>query len=276
MSGPACDKAASELDKLFEQLCLMPPDIGPMASKGKQRAQTEETTERDVGDNEEWPWDCTEEFYSPNDGGRCSGNVSDLMSREEGETTVGRHDQVGGTQSKGKIVVAGRLMVEPCKDTSRTAKDGGKAAEKYHGQDFGTTDDTGVGAATADISREPPPRAKPKGRKLTDTEKQEVTLGAKGEKKGTRRCQECKMLATHNSRTCPSLPHNQQRLEALRNKKGPGRPPGSKNNSKRAGEDEETDGGKKRARTRQKETPVNFYTELECESEEDDRMEVDD
>ena len=33
---------------------------------------------------------------------------------------------------------------------------------------------------------------------------------------------------THNSRTCPTLEHNQQRLEAMRNKKR-GRPPGAKN-----------------------------------------------
>ncbi|KAF8699463.1 hypothetical protein HU200_034687 [Digitaria exilis] len=42
------------------------------------------------------------------------------------------------------------------------------------------------------ISRMPPPRAKTKGRKMTETEKKQVTLGAKGEKKGTRRCSICK------------------------------------------------------------------------------------
>ena len=34
------------------------------------------------------------------------------------------------------------------------------------------------------ISRVPPQRAKPKGRNMTESEKKQVTLGAKGEKKG--------------------------------------------------------------------------------------------
>jgi len=63
---------------------------------------------------------------------------------------------------------------------------------------------------------------------MTESEKKQVTLGAKGEKKGTRRCSVCGFYMTHNSRTCPTLEHNQQRLEAMRNKKR-GRPPGAKN-----------------------------------------------
>lgn len=78
------------------------------------------------------------------------------------------------------------------------------------------------------ISMDPPPRAKTKGRCKTASEKKEVTLGAQGEKKGTRRCSVCKLYSTHNSLTCPMLPKNKERLEAMKNKKR-GRPAGAKN-----------------------------------------------
>jgi hypothetical protein len=45
----------------------------------------------------------------------------------------------------------------------------------------------------------------PKGRKMTETEKQSATLGAKGPKLGTRRCHECGKYTTHNARTCPTF-----------------------------------------------------------------------
>jgi hypothetical protein len=93
-----------------------------------------------------------------------------------------------------------------------------------------------------DICRDPPVQAKPKGRKMTETEKQSATLGAKGPKLGTRRCHECGKYTTHNARTCPTLPHNQKRLEALRSKRGPGRPPRAVNKSKIARQADDSEG----------------------------------
>lgn len=78
----------------------------------------------------------------------------------------------------------------------------------------------------------PPPQAKTKGRGVPDAEIRVVTLGAQGAKKGTRRCGVCLTYTTHNSRTCPTLEHNKERLEAKKNKKR-GRPPGAKNRSTR-------------------------------------------
>jgi hypothetical protein len=99
--------------------------------------------------------------------------------------------------------------------------------------------------SNGDISREPPARAKPKGRKMTKSEKQSATLGTKGPKLETRKCHECGKYAPHNSRTCPTLPHNQQRLEALRIKREPGRPPGDVNKSKIAGQADGSEGAAK-------------------------------
>jgi hypothetical protein len=110
--------------------------------------------------------------------------------------------------------------------------------------------------SNADISREPPVRAKPKGRKMTETEKQSATLGAKGPKLGTRRCHECGKYTTHNARTCPTLPHNQKRLEALRSKMGPGRLPRAMNKSKIARGPMEVRGKRKAENTRERDPNV--------------------
>lgn len=69
----------------------------------------------------------------------------------------------------------------------------------------------------------PPEKSKP-----TESEKAAVTLGALGEKLGTRKCKACGLYATHNARTCLTLEHNRIRLEAMRNKER-GRPPGTRN-----------------------------------------------
>ena len=76
-----------------------------------------------------------------------------------------------------------------------------------------------------------PPQAKTKVCCKTSSEKNEVTLGAQGEKKGNRRCSVCHLYSTHNSVTCPTLEKNKDRLEAKRNKKR-GRPAGAKNKKK--------------------------------------------
>uniref|UniRef100_K3XQ28 Protein FAR1-RELATED SEQUENCE n=1 Tax=Setaria italica TaxID=4555 RepID=K3XQ28_SETIT len=76
------------------------------------------------------------------------------------------------------------------------------------------------------ISRVPPTRSKTKGRSIPPSEKKEITLGAKGVKKGTRKCSICGYYATHNARTCPKLQHNKEPLEVLKNRMR-GRPRGA-------------------------------------------------
>jgi hypothetical protein len=127
----------------------------------------------------------------------------------------------------------------------------------------------------ADIRRERPGQAKPKGRKMTETEKQSATLGAKGPKLGTRRCHECGKYTTHNARTCPTLPHNQKRLEALRSKRGPGRPPGAANKSKIARQMDDSEGHSERPRARESVTPSRLGDELGRGSEDQDDMDID-
>jgi hypothetical protein len=117
--------------------------------------------------------------------------------------------------------------------------------------------------------------AKPKGRKMTETEKQSATLGAKGPKLGTRRCHECGKYTTHNARTCPTLPHNQKRLEAMRSKRGPGRPLGSANKSKIARQAEHTEGGSERPRAQESVTPTRISDELSSGSEDHVDMDID-
>jgi hypothetical protein len=128
---------------------------------------------------------------------------------------------------------------------------------------------------TADISRDPPMHAKPKGRKMTETEKQSATLGARGPKLGTRRCHECGKVTTHNARTCPTLPHNQKRLEAMRSKRGPGRPPGSANKRKIALQAEDSEGGSDRPRATDSVTQARHSDELSSGSEDHVDMDID-
>ncbi|KAF8768991.1 hypothetical protein HU200_004532 [Digitaria exilis] len=128
------------------------------------------------------------------------------------------------------------------------------------------------------ISRMPPPRAKTKGRKMTETEKKQVTLGAKGEKKGTRRCSICKQYVTHNSRTCPLLDHNRERLEAMRNRNTErGRPVGAKNKSNAVREEGVEQGrGITRPATRRKVVANNMYSGWDSDSRSTDDTDCED
>jgi len=71
-------------------------------------------------------------------------------------------------------------------------------------------------------------RARPKGRTIPESEKYVLKLGAKGEKKMTRKCTICGIKDGHNSRTCLSKEENRERLASLSGRKR-GRPPGSRN-----------------------------------------------
>jgi hypothetical protein len=110
---------------------------------------------------------------------------------------------------------------------------------------------------------------------MTETEKQSATLGAKGPKLGTRRCHECGKYTTHNARTCPTLPHNQKRLEALRSKRGPGRPPGAANKSKIARQADDSEGRSERPIAQESVTRSGLSDALGSVSEDPVEMDID-
>lgn len=116
------------------------------------------------------------------------------------------------------------------------------------------------------INLVPPEKAKPKGRNKTESEKAAVTLGALGEKLGTRKCKACGQYATHNARTCLSLEHNRMRLEEMKNKKR-GRPPGAKNKKVSWEHVTDRDEEDNRVKTRQKVVAENTYTGLDSDNE---------
>ena len=94
-----------------------------------------------------------------------------------------------------------------------------------------------------------PNNARPKGRTIKTSEQRVVKLGAKGEKKKTRKCQKCGIADGHNSRTCLSIEENRVKLASLADRKR-GRPPGSRNkNSTMAPQWNETSTSKKHKHT---------------------------
>jgi hypothetical protein len=114
-----------------------------------------------------------------------------------------------------------------------------------------------------------PPEAKTKGRSKTSSEKNEVTLGAQGEKKGTRRCSVCHLYSTHNSATCPTLEKNQDRLEAKKNKKR-GRPPGGKNKKNKSVHGNDREMQEKRPMEKRRLLEDRSYKQILSNSEDDD------
>jgi hypothetical protein len=116
------------------------------------------------------------------------------------------------------------------------------------------------------INREPPPRAKTKGWSILESEKKEISLGAKGPEKGTRRCSSCGYFATHNSRTCLKLKHNKARLEEMKNRTR-GKPRGVHN---KCSDILHCSGGEKHnvpQSTRDKELPTETFTISDSESD---------
>uniref|UniRef100_K3ZM25 Protein FAR1-RELATED SEQUENCE n=1 Tax=Setaria italica TaxID=4555 RepID=K3ZM25_SETIT len=105
-----------------------------------------------------------------------------------------------------------------------------------------------------------------KGRSIPPSEKKEISLGAKGVKKGTRRCSICGYYATHNARTCPKLQHNKERLEVLKNRMR-GRPRGTQHKSSASQHDS---GGEEHNIGRQQDTKKcqeNKYIDYESNDE---------
>ncbi|PUZ60958.1 hypothetical protein GQ55_4G226100 [Panicum hallii var. hallii] len=134
---------------------------------------------------------------------------------------------------------------------------------KNFSRDIGPRSNSGQRQATAAanaiddsmISQVPPPLAKPKGRKMTASEKKEVTLGAKGEK-GTRKC---------------CLEHSRERLEAKQNRQR-GRPPGAKNKSSAMQHDGVQQEHKTIPATGREVLPKNEYSEWDNDSGSADDM----
>lgn len=78
------------------------------------------------------------------------------------------------------------------------------------------------------VSLQKPDRAKPKGRTIKESEARTLKLGARGEKKMTRKCKNCGIADGHNIRTCLAIEENRIKLANMDGRKR-GRPRGSKN-----------------------------------------------
>ncbi|CAD6226630.1 unnamed protein product [Miscanthus lutarioriparius] len=124
------------------------------------------------------------------------------------------------------------------------------------------------------ISMDRPPQAKTKGRCKTSSEKNEVTLGAQGEKKGNRRCSVCHLYSTHNSVTCPTLEKNKDRLDAKKNKKR-GRHAGANNKKNKSDHGNDRNMQEERPMERRRLLEDRSYIEIHRNSDDDDEY-VDD
>ncbi|XP_072149963.1 uncharacterized protein [Setaria viridis] len=215
MSRAAHIRTREVLAKLDKDNKEIPPDIGPSTTNMHQESPGEELS------------DCSES----DDGYGDNTNDEQLAKRVTQELGQANVDGNEARESiKGKMVLATNLdafggefvrnEVVLTNQTDMTTKDA-----RVH---EGCAPHSGEYHANDDrlISRVPPTRSKTKGRSIPPSEKKEITLGAKGVKKGTRKCSICGYYATHNARTCPKLQHNKERLEVLKNRMR-GRPRGA-------------------------------------------------
>jgi hypothetical protein len=90
-----------------------------------------------------------------------------------------------------------------------------------------------------------PNNARPKGRTIKTSEQRVVKLGAKGEKKKTRKCQKCGIADGHNSRTCLFVDENRVKLHSLADRKRGRSPRSRKKNSTMAPQWNKTSTSKK-------------------------------
>jgi hypothetical protein len=118
-------------------------------------------------------------------------------------------------------------------------------------------------ANVAHINREAPPIAKPKEQSIPETRKKDISLGAGGPKKGTRRCGSCGYYATHNSRTCLKLTHNKARPEDAEQ---------DKRQATRSTEQEEHNVPQS---TGDKELPTDKYISTDSDSDDDEFNDMD-
>ncbi|XP_034593774.2 protein FAR1-RELATED SEQUENCE 5 [Setaria viridis] len=194
MSRAAHIRTREVLAKLDKDNKEIPPDIGPSTTNMHQESPGEELS------------DCSES----DDGYGDNTNDEQLAKRVTQELGQANVDGNEARESiKGKMVLATNLdafggefvrnEVVLTNQTDMTTKDA-----RVH---EGCAPHSGEYHANDDrlISRVPPTRSKTKGRSIPPSEKKEITLGAKGVKKGTRKCSICGYYATHNARTCPKL-----------------------------------------------------------------------
>ncbi|PUZ60957.1 hypothetical protein GQ55_4G225900 [Panicum hallii var. hallii] len=201
--------------------------------------------------------------------GQRQATAADLSSCSEGED-VNDEDQrndMSAAEPQDHVVAGGGAVM----DVMGPSNEHGRTTNKRKVQ----LDDSSYGAQAnaiddSMISQVPPPLAKPKGRKMTASEKKEVTLGAKGEK-GTRKCCVCGLYVTHNARTCLQLEHSRERLEAKQNRQR-GRPPGAKNKSSAMQHDGVQQEHKTIPATGREVLPKNEYSEWDNDSGSADDM----
>ncbi|RLN35371.1 uncharacterized protein C2845_PM03G33160 [Panicum miliaceum] len=198
-------------------------------------------------------------------------NNNDLSSCSEGEDVNDEHQMNGMDATEPDHIVAG---VGSVMDVMGPSNKQGMTTNKGKAQ----LDDSSYGAQAnaiddSMISRVPPALAKPQGRKMSACEMKEVTLGAKGEKEGTRKCGVCDLYAPHNKRTCLQLQHNRERLEAMQHRQR-GRPPGAKNKTSAMQHDGVHKEHETGPATRRGVMPKNQYSEWDNDSESADDMDL--
>ncbi|WVZ77854.1 hypothetical protein U9M48_025667 [Paspalum notatum var. saurae] len=206
LSDAACERAEYVLGKLVEELKLIPPDIGQSSSNVNSRITEEVGSEESGGeeDNADKEWEESIPAVE---------NINDIVGKDlvEEDRLVSRGDS---------IKEGGKSDGIPMMHSTVSHQSG------VPGNEMEIRDAVTEGGRAINLIA--PPRSKPKGRNVPSSEKEVLTLGAKGVKKGTRKCKTCGVYATHNSATCPTKPEIQARLAANKNKTR-GRPPGSRN-----------------------------------------------
>ncbi|CAL4981349.1 unnamed protein product [Urochloa decumbens] len=257
LSAAATIRTTEVLMKLDKDNKEVPPDIGPRASGGNKetpREEVHELSDSDEGSDENaMDQDSAEQQCRNVEQARAQSpvDVNEDRERVKGKRVLasGKEEYRGGDVCN----VIGRTI----RSNMTNEGDGGD-----HGVQVNAINDR-------IISRVPPPRAKTKGRIIPESEKQQVSLGAKGEKKGTRKCGKCGYCATHNARTCLQHHHNRERLEAMKNRTR-GRTPGAQNKRNANQHDSVGEDQNIRPATRHKEVPTNLYFESESNDEQYD------
>nr|TKW09592.1 hypothetical protein SEVIR_6G113200v2 [Setaria viridis] len=204
MSRAAHIRTREVLAKLDKDNKEIPPDIGPSTTNMHQESPGEELS------------DCSEsdDGYGDNTNDeQLAKRVTQICIITMTQCEAGIGTSVDGNEAresiKGKMVLATNLdafggdfvrnEVVLTNQIDMTTKDA-RVHEgcATHSGEYHTNDDRL-------ISRVPPMRAKTKRQSIPPSEKKEITLGAKGVKKDTRKCSICGYYATHNARTCPKL-----------------------------------------------------------------------
>ncbi|KAJ1280348.1 hypothetical protein BS78_04G225200 [Paspalum vaginatum] len=169
LSTAACERAEYVLEKLVEELKLIPSHIVQSTSNENSRSTEEVVSGESEGeeDNAEKNWEESIPALE---------NFSHIIGKDmvEEDMLASRLDSMkeGGNN-------VGTPMMQSTMNHQRGEPGGGMD----HGDE-----ESEKGRAISFIA---PPRSKPKGRNVSSSEKEMLTLGAKGEKKGTKKCKTC-------------------------------------------------------------------------------------